>query len=160
MKKLSNDIPINGALEVSYQTSYHLYDDKYLTKLLLELVLYLIFLTVITTRKFFFFKFLINQRNTFVHPKIVALNFSGESYYYLTKVVVDTFEEEKFSNVNDGEMNFKELTTVEEFWKVIFECVTLNSMNHFMTTFMIIIHFSGLTQSSLNRSVTKPVICT
>lgn len=56
----------------------------------------------------------------------MALNFAGESYYYLTKIVINTFEEEKFSPVNDEDgtvsgitTNFKDLSTVEELWKVL-----------------------------------------
>ncbi|XP_063697771.1 polycystin-2-like protein 1 [Culicoides brevitarsis] len=87
------------------------YNDKHLRKLLLELIFYLIFLTIITT---------------------LSLNLAGSSYYYLTKVVIDTFEEEKFSVDDDGShvvTNFKELATVEELWKW-FDVVFLPSFTY------------------------------
>lgn len=49
---------------------------------------------------------------------------SGDSYYYLTKLIVNTFIEEEYSMLNETDINrttitnFRELSTTDELWQV------------------------------------------
>lgn len=61
--------------------------------------------------------------NVFPFVVVVALNRSGESYYYLTKMIIDTFVEDKFAGELEGRpmvgtSSFQELNTVDELWTV------------------------------------------
>lgn len=49
---------------------------------------------------------------------------SGDSYYYLTKLIVNTFIDEEYSMLNDIDIkrttvtSFRKLSTTDELWQV------------------------------------------